>query len=88
MGNNRKWFVYANERKRNHVKAFSEIGYVSWNPHNRNFRVGDLAYVFLSLDRSVRFKAKVTAICGNKQLLDYTKEAFIKKEELWNIGLS
>ena len=29
MGNNRKWFVYANERKRNHVKAFSEIGYVS-----------------------------------------------------------
>ena len=135
MKNNRRWLVYANERKCNHVKAFSEIGYVSWNPHNRKFRVGDLVYMFLSLDRSVRFKAKVTAIdvartdqkywivtpsnaitckldfaaeyngnllcedelkkhgfkgggsieqpmCGNKQLLDYIEEIFIRQEEL------
>ena len=62
MENNRRWLVYANESKCNHVKAFSEIGYVSWNPHNRKFKVGDIVFMFLSIDRSVRFKAKVTAV--------------------------
>lgn len=132
---NRRWLVYANENRCNHVKAFSEIGYVSWNPHNRKFRIGDYVYMFLSIDRSVRFKAKVTAVgvprtdqkywndtpsnaitcklefvaeyngdllyedklkkhgfkgggsieqpmCGNKELLDYIEEVFIKLEEL------
>lgn len=63
MENNRRWLVYANESRCNHVKAFSEIGYVSWNPHNRKFKVGDYVYMFLSIDRHVRYKAKVTAVC-------------------------
>ena len=62
MENNRRWLVFANESRCNHVKAFSEIGYVSWNPHNRKFRVGDYVYMFLSIDRNVRFKAKVTEV--------------------------
>lgn len=62
MGNNRRWLVYANESKCNHRKAFLEIGYVSWNPHNRKFKVGDIVYMFLSTDRCVRFKTKVTAV--------------------------
>ena len=62
MEHNRRWLVYANESRCNHVKAFSEIGYVSWNPHNRKFKVGDYVYMFLSLDRNVRFKTKVTAV--------------------------
>jgi hypothetical protein len=62
MEHNRRWLVYANESRCNHVKALSEIGYVSWNPHNRKFKVGDYVYMFLSLDRNVRFKTKVTAV--------------------------
>lgn len=62
MEHNRRWLVYANESRCNHVKSFSEIGYVSWNPHNRKFKVGDYVYMFLSLDRNVRFKTKVTAV--------------------------
>lgn len=61
MKDNRRWLVYANESMCNHAKSFSEIGYVSWNPHNRKFNVGDYVYMFLSTDRCVRFKAKVTA---------------------------
>lgn len=62
MEHHRRWLVYANESRCNHVKAFSEIGYVSWNPHNRKFKVGDYVYMFLSIDRNVRFKTKVTAV--------------------------
>ena len=59
MTENRRWLVYANETNCNHVKAFAEMGYISWNPQNRKFRVGDIVYMFLSSDRSVRFKTKV-----------------------------
>lgn len=62
MGNNRRWLVYANESNCKHSKAFAEIGYVSWNPHNRKFREGDIVYMFLSTDRSVRFKTVVSAV--------------------------
>ena len=62
MSDNRRWLVYANETNCNHVKAFAEMGYVSWNPQNRKFRVGDIVYMFLSNDRSVRFKTKVVEV--------------------------
>lgn len=62
MENNRRWLVYANESRCNHIKAFTEIGHVSWNPHNRKFKVGDIVYLFLSIDRCVRFKTKVSAL--------------------------
>lgn len=62
MEKNRRWLVSANASRCNHTKAFAEIGYVSWNPHNRKFREGDIVYMFISTDRCVKFKTIVSAV--------------------------
>lgn len=61
MGN-RRWLVYANNENCQHDRAFAEQGFVSWNPHNRKFCVGDIVYMYMSKDCSVRFKTRVVEV--------------------------
>ncbi len=58
--------VFANEDLCNHVKAFEELGFISWTMKRVRFEVGDIIYVFLSKEngvksdqRSIRYKAVV-----------------------------
>ena len=59
---NQSWLVFAQHESCRHALALSQMGYLCWNPHNRKFEVGDIVYLFMSSDRSVRFKTEVTAV--------------------------
>ena len=68
---NRRWLVYANNENCNHDKAFAELGFISWNPQNRKFCVGDIVYIYMSKDCAVRYKTKVTAIKIQREDWEY-----------------
>ena len=59
---NQSWLVFAQQESCRHALALAQMGYLCWNPHNRKFAVGDTVYLFMSSDRSIRFKTTVTAV--------------------------
>ena len=59
---NQSWLVFAKQESCRHALALAQMGYLCWNPHNRKFEVGDTVYLFMSSDRSIRFKTTVTAV--------------------------
>lgn len=62
MAKNQSWLVFAQQESCRHALALSQMGYLCWNPHNRKFELGDTVYLFMSSDRSIRFKTTVTAV--------------------------
>ncbi len=62
MKNNQSWLVFARRETCHHAKALAEMGYLCWNPYNRKFKVGDTVYLFMSSNRSIRYKTKVTTV--------------------------
>ena len=62
MANGQSWLVFAQHESCRHALALAQMGYLCWNPHNRKFQLGDTVYLFMSSDRSVRFKTEVTAV--------------------------
>lgn len=68
---NRRWLVFANNNNCRHDKAFAEQGFVSWNPQNRKFRVGDTVYLYMSKDCGVRFKTRVVEVNVQREDLRY-----------------
>jgi len=60
---NRTWIAFANESICNHRKALKDLGFVSWTTNIKSkFAEGDIVYLFMNDDRSVRFKLRVTKI--------------------------
>ena len=62
MANRQSWLVFAQQESCRHALALAQMGYLCWNPYNRKFEVGDTVYLFMSSDRSIRFKTTVTAV--------------------------
>lgn len=58
---NRTWLVFANNGKFRHADAIKELRFIDWRM-SRNFRfsLGDIVYVYMSAEQSVRFKMIVT----------------------------
>lgn len=53
------WLVFANANRCDHYKALKELGFVSWKKERNNFKIGDVVYVFSSLERRIIYKTKV-----------------------------
>lgn len=57
----RTWIIFANREKCRHSDAIHETGSIYWSMKSANFSVGDTVYLFLSNERRIAFKMKVTA---------------------------
>ena len=63
MTTNRTWLAFANENICNHRKALKELGFVSWTTNIKSkFSEGDIVYLFMNDDRSIRFKLRVAKV--------------------------
>ena len=63
MERNRTWLAFANKNICNHRKALKELGFVNWTTNVKSkFAENDVVYLFMSDDRSVRFKLKVDKV--------------------------
>ncbi len=58
---NRRWLVFANSNRCDHVRSFTDKGFISWL-QSVKFKVGDTVYVYISKEKRVRYKAIVKAI--------------------------
>ena len=69
---NRTWLAFANENICNHRKALKEVGYVSWTTNIKSkFAEGDIVFLFMNDDRSVRFKLRVAKVNVPREDGDY-----------------
>lgn len=57
----RRWLAYANHKMFRHADALHEIGFICWTMNGRSFSIGDEVYLFMSDERRIRFKTRVTA---------------------------
>ena len=58
--NNRTWLIYANETKCDHIKAFQEIGKISWSIQVK-MQIGDVVYVYVGpTQKRVMFRTVVS----------------------------
>lgn len=72
MTTNRTWLAFANETICNHSKALKELGFVSWTTNIKSkFAEGDIVYLFMNDDRSVRFKLRVTKVNVPREDVNY-----------------
>lgn len=55
------WLVYANASRCNHYASLKETGFISWKRERNNFAIGDIVYVFSSIERKIIFKTEVVA---------------------------
>ena len=55
------WLVYANALRCNHYASLKEAGFISWKRELNNFAIGDIVYVFSSVERKIIFKTEVVA---------------------------
>lgn len=56
---NRTWIIYANETKCDHIKAFQEIGKISWSTQVK-MQIGDVVYVYVGpIQKRIMFRAIV-----------------------------
>lgn len=57
---NRTWIAFANSSRCNHSEAIHDLKYINWRMGpNFHFTIGDTVYLFMSEDRSIRFKMVV-----------------------------
>ena len=69
---NRTWLAFANENICNHRKALKEVGFVSWTTNIKSkFAEGDIVFLFMNDDRSVRFKLRVAKVNVPREDGDY-----------------
>lgn len=72
MVRNRTWLAFADENICNHSKALKELGFVNWTTNVKSkFAKDDIVYLFMSDDRSVRFKLKVDEVEVQREDGDY-----------------
>ena len=62
MTQNRIWLAFASGKRCRHADAIHALGFINWRMgKNIRFDVGDIVYLFMSDERKVRFKMRVTA---------------------------
>lgn len=72
MAHNRTWLAFANETICNHHKALKELGFVNWTTNIKSkFVENDIVYLFMSDDRSIRYKLKVAKVNVPREDGDY-----------------
>lgn len=59
---NKYWIAFANAKMCNHYKSLVEQGFINWRKSRTNFQVGDIVYLFSSVERRIIFKTIVTGI--------------------------
>lgn len=55
------WLVYANASRCSHYASLKEAGFISWKREGNNFAIGDIVYIFSSVERKIIFKTEVVA---------------------------
>lgn len=71
---NRTWIAFANRNRCRHAEAILNLGFISWRMGRARFAIGDIVYLFMSDERSVRFKMVVTEEYQERQDKDYWVE--------------
>lgn len=62
MSHNRTWLAFASVKRCRHADAIHTLGFINWRMgKNIRFDIGDIVYLFMSDERKVRFKMRVTA---------------------------
>ena len=56
---NKQWLVFANASRCNHYASLKESGFISWKKERNNFAIGDIVYIFSSVERKIIFKTEV-----------------------------
>ena len=59
---NKYWIAFANAKICNHYKSLVEQGFINWRKSRTNFKVGDIVFLFSSVERRIIFKTTVTGI--------------------------
>lgn len=57
----RQWIVYANASRCKHYVSLKKAGFISWKRERNNFAIGDIVYIFSSVERKIIFKTEVVA---------------------------
>lgn len=70
----RTWLAYANRKKCHHREALEEMHFISWSMKSANFKVGDTVYLYMSDEKSIRFKTEVVAEKVKREDGDYWQE--------------
>ena len=69
---NRTWLAYANTQNCRHREALNNLHFINWTMNmNRKFNIGDIVYLYVSDEKSVRFKTKVVAANCKRGDSDY-----------------
>jgi hypothetical protein len=55
----RTWLAFANRTKCHHKEALEDLHYINWRKEGIGFEIGDTVYLFMSDERSIRFKTEV-----------------------------
>lgn len=55
----RTWLAFANRNLCHHREALEDLHFISWSMKSVKFEVGDTVYLFMSDERSIRFKTEV-----------------------------
>ena len=58
MANN-TWIAFANAQRCNHYRSLKERGFINWRKSRTNFQIGDIVYLFSSVERRIIYKAIV-----------------------------
>ncbi len=56
---NKQWLVFANANRCNHYASLKEAGFVSWKKDRNNFQIGDIVFLFSSVERKIIYKTIV-----------------------------
>ena len=71
----RTWLAYANRKKCHHREALENMHFISWSMKSANFEIGDTVYLYMSDEKSIRFKTEVVAERVKREDRDYWQEA-------------
>ena len=70
----RTWLAYANRNKCHHREALETLHFISWSMKSANFEIGDTVYLYMSDEKSIRFKTEVVAESVKREDSDYWQE--------------
>lgn len=82
---NKVWLAFANTRKFDAINCFRDLGRSYWKMGTRKFAVDDIIYFYVSSERKVMFKTKVTAI--NLRSFEWADDSYwTEKERKKSVG--
>lgn len=57
----RTWLAYAQRKICHHREALENLHFISWSMDSAKFEVGDIVYLYMSNEKSIRFKTEVVS---------------------------